>query len=172
MVGIVRALRDVPAAVLGRRMDLLAWNALGNGLFAPHVPLEAPDDPATRPNWARLLFLDPRCRAVFLDWPGTARDLVGRLRASASRHPHDPVIAELVGNLSAASPEFDRMWLAHPVFERPLGTARLCHPEVGELELRDEVLRSTEEPDQLLITFHAEPGTAGERALQTLAGGR
>jgi transcriptional regulator with XRE-family HTH domain len=166
--GLVRALDPVPAGVLGRRMDLLAWNPLCHALFAPHLPFRAPERAVSRPNWARLLFGDPRCRELFVAWEENAVDLVGRLRASAGRHRGDAELAALVRELRALSPEFERYWVEHPVQERPLGTARLRHPLVGRLELRDEVLRSPEDPDQLLVTFHADPGSPSERALHRL----
>jgi len=159
----------VPAAVLGRSTDMLAWNRLAHAVFAAHVPFEAPEAAATRPNWARMLFLDARSRELFVDWPGTARDLVGRLRVTASRHPRDARLAAHVDGLRAESAEFDRLWCAHPVQEAARGTARLRHPLVGELVLFDEVLRAPGADDQLLVTFHAEPGSPSEAALRRLA---
>jgi hypothetical protein len=56
MCQLLDALGDVPAVVLGRRSDVLAWNRLGHALFAGHVDVEAPRTPAQRPNMTRLVF--------------------------------------------------------------------------------------------------------------------
>ncbi|WP_219414466.1 MmyB family transcriptional regulator [Pseudonocardia nigra] len=159
----------VPAAVLGRTTDVLTWNGPAHAVFAGHLPVAAPDVDATRPNWARLLFLDPRYRDLFADWPGTVRDIVGRLRVTAAEHPRDGGLAALVRDLREASPVFGRLWAAHPVQEVSRGAVRLCHPELGELELYDEVLRSPADADQLVVTFHAAPGSRSEMALRRLA---
>jgi transcriptional regulator with XRE-family HTH domain len=168
LAGIVHGLRKVPAGVLGRRMDVLAWNPLAHALFAPHIPFAAPEDPRTRPNWAWLLFCDPRCRETFVDWPRTLRDLAGRLGAATSQHPRDEDLRALIDQLHARSPEFAGLWTQHPVAEEALGSARLRHPDVGELQVRDEVLRSTEDADQLLVTFHSVPGSGTEHLLARL----
>lgn len=168
LAGVVRHLHEVPAGVLGRGMDVLAWNPVCHALIAPHIPFDAPDRDATRPNWARLLFTDARCREPFLDWAATARDLVGRLRTSAGRLPGDPHVDAVVAELRAGSAEFRALWSTHPVQGRPLGLVRLRHPVVGDLELHDEILVAAEDSGQTLVTFHAEPGSTNEKALHAL----
>src|SRR5262249_6034197 len=49
---LMEALGDIPAMVLGRRSDVLAWNRLGHSLFAGHVEYAAPETSARRPNMA------------------------------------------------------------------------------------------------------------------------
>ncbi|WP_323179963.1 hypothetical protein [Streptomyces sp. NBC_00555] len=61
-VQLLDGLADVPAIVLGRRSDVLAWNRLGHALFAGDLGRGAPDLPAQRPNMARLVFLDSHTR--------------------------------------------------------------------------------------------------------------
>ena len=43
---LLRAVDGVPALVLGRRTDVLAWNTLGHALLAGHLDVHSPDDPA------------------------------------------------------------------------------------------------------------------------------
>ena len=38
-------MRDVPAVLLGRRNEVLAWNPLGHALLAGHCDLGAPGRP-------------------------------------------------------------------------------------------------------------------------------
>ena len=112
---LVAALGDVPAVVLGRRSDVLAWNATGHALFAGHVTVDGPDHPARRPNMARLMFLDAHTRALYADWPAKARAVVATLRMASGQHPDDPLLAALVGELPVKSPEFAAMWADHRV---------------------------------------------------------
>ncbi|MGB9378130.1 MAG: helix-turn-helix domain-containing protein, partial [Mycobacteriales bacterium] len=58
-VTLLKSMPTVPALLLGRRNDILAWNPLGHALLAGHLEFTAPEGPSTRPNQLRLLFLDP-----------------------------------------------------------------------------------------------------------------
>ncbi|MBU2665056.1 helix-turn-helix transcriptional regulator [Actinoplanes bogorensis] len=165
---ILRTLHEVPAGVLGRSMNMLGWNRLAHALFADHLPFETPWATEGTLSWARLLFLDDKCRGRFARWEMQAQDMVGRLRAAQARHPDDPALASVVADLRAASPEFAELWAAHPVRDHSLGDVYLAHPALGDLQLRDTVLRPAEEDDQLLILFHAEPGSDSERKLAEL----
>ena len=60
--------------LLGRRNDVLAWNPLGRALAAAHLAFTDPDDPATRPNQIRLLFLDRHTRELHRDWAELIHD--------------------------------------------------------------------------------------------------
>lgn len=109
--------------------------------------------------------LDPASRSLFVDWTTVLEDIAGRLRVNAARHPDDPEIAAVVAALCSASPRFAETWERHPARERPLGGTRLDHPVLGKLHLKDTVLRSAEDEDQVIIVFHPEVGSPTERAL-------
>ena len=55
-----------------------------------------------------MLFCDPHTRELYRDWPSEARRAVASLRLIAGQYPSDRALAELVGQLSIASPEFAR----------------------------------------------------------------
>ncbi|MQS39439.1 helix-turn-helix domain-containing protein, partial [Streptomyces katsurahamanus] len=88
-----------PAVILGRRNDILAWNALGHALVAPHLPSGAPDHPGTRPSLPRLLFLDPQVRALYRNWDQEAADYVAYLRLISGKYPDDETLTSMVGEL-------------------------------------------------------------------------
>jgi transcriptional regulator with XRE-family HTH domain len=155
---------SVPVFVLGRSMDLLAWNRLAAALIGDPGRL-----PAEQRNMARMTFLDPACRAHYPDWERVARETVGYLRHCAGRHPEDPELAALVGELSLKSEQFARWWAGHLVREKTHGTKRMLHPVVGELTLNYETLMVAGEADQALIAYTAEPGSESETALRLLA---
>src|SRR5579871_5389754 len=49
------AMTDIPALLLDRRDDVLAWNHMGHALLAGHLAPGSPETPATRPNLIRML---------------------------------------------------------------------------------------------------------------------
>ncbi|MFI9311385.1 helix-turn-helix transcriptional regulator [Streptomyces triculaminicus] len=156
-------LRDVPALVMGRRMDVLAWNTAASALLGDYAALT----PAER-NIPRITFLDPASRDLYADWTACARENVAYLRWEAGRYPDDPHLAGLIGELSVKSEDFRRWWAEHPVQDKTSGTKRFHHPLVGDLHLTYETLRATDDPDQALITYAAEPRTPSHDALRML----
>lgn len=163
----IDALR-VPAIVLGRRTDILAWNQLGHALLAAALDVDAPGDEWRRPNWSRLFFLDPHYRALIVDRPGKARDTVADLRLLTGRFPDDRRLAELVGELSIASPEFAELWAAHPAYGCAHHTREYDHELVGRLTLTDELMSLPDEGQRVAV-FTAEPGSPSHDALELLA---
>lgn len=152
-----------PAFVLGRRMDILAWNALGDAVvgFSRMPPEER--------NMPRQVFLNPQARELYPDWPAVAAETVAYLRLDAGQHPHDKELATLVGELSLGSEDFRRLWADHQVKEKTYGTKRMTHPVAGELSMPYETLTVSGEPDQVLVVYTPEPGSRTEERVRLLA---
>jgi transcriptional regulator with XRE-family HTH domain len=162
---ILETLDDViPAFVFGRRMDVLASNRLARALMTDFDAL-----PPRERNLLRYTFLDESSRELFIDWDEVARDNVATLRLDAGRHPDDPQLVELVGELSVKSPEFRRWWADHNVRERTHGIKRYHHPLVGDLTVNYESVAVLGDPDQTLCIYTAEAGSSSETALRLLA---
>ncbi|MFD7813590.1 helix-turn-helix domain-containing protein [Streptomyces sp. NPDC059785] len=157
-------MEGTPAYITGRRSDVLAWNRMCAALFGDWGEL-----PAQERNWARLIFLRPEYRDLFLDWEQKASDIVSYLRMDAGCHPDDPRLSALVGEVSVKSQEFRRLWATHDVKEKTHGVKRFRHPLVGELTLRFETFALPDDTEQSLVVYHAEPGTASAEALRLLA---
>jgi transcriptional regulator with XRE-family HTH domain len=157
-------LDGVPAYVTGRRSDILAWNRMAAAVFGDWSQM-----PAQERNWARMVFLDPEYRELYMDWEQKASDIVSFLRMDAGCHPDDPRLSALVGELSVKSEEFRQLWATHDVKEKSHGAKRLRHPLVGELTLSFETFKLPDDSEQSVITYHAEPGSASEQALRLLA---
>ncbi|MGW5639308.1 helix-turn-helix transcriptional regulator [Streptomyces sp. NPDC003832] len=166
---LLAAMTEIPALVLDRRSDVLAWNRLGHALLAGHLAADSPDTPATRPNLTRMLFLDERYQALYPDRDEEAQLAVASLRLVAGRHKDDRALAELVGQLAMLSPEFAASWARHPVRTCTSGPKRLRHPLVGTMELSFENLMIPGPTGQRLIAYTAEPGSPSDAALRLLA---
>ncbi|MFJ7495131.1 helix-turn-helix domain-containing protein [Streptomyces sp. NPDC097727] len=157
-------LTEAPALVLGRRLDILAWNPAAIALYT--------DFPALRPrcrNYVNLLFTDPVVRAMHLDWEHDARDAVAALRSEAAADPDDPELARLVGELSVKEPDFRTWWAEHHVSGAGYGTKRYRHPLVGDLTLDCDTWAGPEGSGQRLMVLTAEPGSPSHDALRILA---
>ncbi|MET0492083.1 MAG: helix-turn-helix transcriptional regulator [Actinoplanes sp.] len=166
---LVDAFGDAPAVVLGRRSDVLAWNRTGHALLAGHLDPQIPDHPDQRPNFARLVFLDAHTRDLFVDWPKKARNVVGKLRFAAGRHPDDPGLASLIGELSMKSEQFATMWAEHGVRKWVLTAYRMHHPTLGRIELNLQSLDVPQEEGQRIVVATADPDSASAAALSLLA---
>ncbi|GGL99677.1 helix-turn-helix domain-containing protein [Micromonospora yangpuensis] len=163
---LVAALGEAPVLVLGRRGDVLAWNRAGNALFAGHVDFRGPDLPEDRPNMARMVFLDPHTRELYVDWPEKARAVVGALRLASGQHPGDAALAALVGELSVKSPEFSRMWADHRVKSGGEPVYVMRHPLVGTMRVTQQNLRTDQ--GQHVVVATTENGSPAQAAMTLL----
>ncbi|MFI6929574.1 helix-turn-helix transcriptional regulator [Streptomyces sp. NPDC050287] len=165
---LLAAMSEVPALILDRRNDVLAWNRLGHALLAGHLPPESPDTQGARPNLTRMLFLDEQYRDLYPNWDEEAQLSVASLRLVAGRHPDDRRLAELVGQLTVRCEEFTSRWARHPVRTCTSGVKQLRHPLVGTMDLSFENLVVPGSSGQRLIAYTAEPGSPSEAALRLL----
>jgi transcriptional regulator with XRE-family HTH domain len=150
---------ELPAFAENRMFDVLAANRLATAL-----------SPGIRPGTNRLrsVFLDPGERDLHPDWEQATGGLVASFRASIGTDADDPRIAQLVGELSLASERFRQLWARHDVKPLAGAQARMRHPQVGMLELRREKLSIGDSGGQLLVIYHAEPGSETARSLALL----
>lgn len=156
-------LEDLPAMILGPRLDILAWNPLAAALYVDFGEL-----PDRERNYVRLVFTHPVMRALYVDWEGVARRGVEFLRMEAGENPSDPVLMALVGELSIADQQFREWWAAHRVAHQDFGTKELRHEKVGELTLDWDTFRYAGAPEQQLVIWSAEPDSPSYRKLQEL----
>ncbi|WEV27419.1 helix-turn-helix transcriptional regulator [Streptomyces sp. 71268] len=166
------AVGEVPALVVGRRADVLAWNGLGHALLAGHLDPTSPERPADRPNLARLLFLDPHGRDLYVDRWRKARAMVSNLRHVTGRHPGDAGLAALIGELSIGSLEFAALWADHRVHPCEGDVYELRHPVVGPLTVTQQNLPLPRSPGQSLVLVTAAADSASQHALTLLAQAR
>jgi transcriptional regulator with XRE-family HTH domain len=154
---------DTPAVALGRRMDILAWNAAAAALYTDFEQI-----PAGRRNYLRLLFTHPGVRAMHVEWEHDARTAVAALRMEAAEDPDDPDLAVLVGELSVLDPDFRTWWAGHRVDSSSYGTKHYLHPLVGDLTLDCDTWNSPDGSGQRLMVLTAAPGTPSHDRLRIL----
>ncbi|WFE65246.1 helix-turn-helix transcriptional regulator [Micromonospora sp. WMMD714] len=156
---------DTPAVVLGRHLDLLAWNPWAVALLGD------PDGyPPDRLNMLLLMFDEAatrtrRCAA----WERQALDYIGMLRAAVATDPTHPRATAIVGELSIRSAEFRRLWSRHDVRESVSGTKTFQVPGVGDIVLDWDTYPLPGSPGPVMLVFTAEPGSADADALRLLA---
>jgi hypothetical protein len=161
---ILAELDTTPALVLGRHLDILAWNSLAAALLTDFDKV-----PAKNRNYARLIFTDPAFRELCLDWRTSARICVAHLRLEAARYPGDCGLAALVGELSVADADFRQWWAGRQLSGLRKGTKRLRHPVVGDLTLDWDSLTCAADPTQKLVIATADPGTPSHDGILLLA---
>lgn len=165
------AMPQVPAVLLNRQTDVLAWNRSGHSLLAAGVPFEAPDRNDCRPNLTRMLFLDPDTRRLYARWDEEAARAVASLRLAYGRFSRDVQITTLVDELVVQSAEFAAVWQSQSVENCISGTKSFCHPFVGGVDLAFEALLLPDGSGDRLLTYTAEPGSSAEVAVQRLLSG-
>lgn len=158
---------SVPAIVLGRRGDVLAWNRAGHALIAEHLDYDAPTHPETRPSIPRMFFLDPLHRDLYRNWDELGRIHIGYLRLTSGRYPDDAKLAELIGELTMHSPEFATIWATGDVADCTSGPMHLQHPTLGAVDVDYQVWLQPDSPDHRLEVY-TPSNEASRDAIQIL----
>ncbi|WP_338692901.1 helix-turn-helix domain-containing protein [Streptomyces sp. Q6] len=156
-------LTQTPALVLGRRLDVLAWNVSAVALYTDFAAI-----PVAHRNYLRLMFSHPAIRALHREWEHDARDAVAAVRMEAGTDPDDPELARLVGDLTLRDSDFGRWWAEHRVNSATSGTKHYRHPLVGDLTLDCDTWSGSDGSGQRLMVLTAEAGSPSHDALRIL----
>jgi transcriptional regulator with XRE-family HTH domain len=150
-----------PAFIHGRRLDVLASNALARAL----TPLSEPGT-----NLLRSWFLDPEDRKRYDDVEFVLTQAVAYFRASVASNPDDPDVQNLVDELSLKSEQFRHIWARHDVQPGMSGEGPLYHhPALGALRLRYRTFALSGTEGHTLYVVSAAPGSRDARALARLS---
>ncbi|MFE0521370.1 helix-turn-helix domain-containing protein [Streptomyces sp. NPDC058954] len=162
---VLNELSVAPGVILGRHLDILAWNPTAAALFGTDFAKVSQQ----QRNYVRQLFTDPAMRTLYADWEDSARNAVAVLRQQAAARPDDRRLADLVGELSVQDDQFCQWWGGRPVVPRTGGTKVFNHPVAGELSLAWDALTCVADPDQQLIVWSAEPDSRAYEGLRFLS---
>jgi len=152
-----------PALVVGRFLDVLAWNPLAGALLGDFVHL-----PAAERNLL-FLFLHPQADQTCPDRKATAAELTAMLRAQVAAEPGHPRAEEIIAGLTASSAEFTQLWGRHDVEETTRGRMRVNHPLAGELSLDWDAYPMPGTPGPVLIVYTVPQDGPDAARLQRLA---
>lgn len=147
--------RSVPAFVLGPALDVLAFNPLGDAIY-DFGGMTGPF--ANNHVWRH--FLDPKRRALFVDWEDVAANVAGWTRMRYGHRSDDTRLNAVLAEVRESSPEFRRFWnetrTAPPTASL---TYRLRHPRFDRLSFSSMRFTPEGEPDVLLIAMIANDST-------------
>lgn len=170
-IRLITSLAATPAVIIGKRSEVLGWNALGHRLVAGHLDFDSPERVADRPNMTRLLFLDAHTRELYTRWQEEAVRAVSSLRVLGGKSPEDAELTSLVGELTVKSPEFGKLWAKHPVENCVSGLKSFRHPEVGDFDLNFEVLTPPDDSGHRVLMYTPDAGSPASGALDLLGRG-
>lgn len=140
-------LNPVPAYVMGRRYDYLAWNQAADSLFA----LSEASSPYGR-NLIWRLFTSQTMRER-PNWEQLARATLAEFRTASTRYPGDRWFEELIEDLKRISPEFCQWWPHHDVRSTLDGYKAIAHPTLGLLEFEHLTLQVLSNPDVRIMIY-------------------
>ena len=155
---LIRRLLDqsdpIPAFVLGRRWDVLAWNRAALAFF-----LDFERVPANERNMLWLAFTDSTLRSLLVDWRSRCQDTLARFRADYGRHAGDAHFVQLVDRLKSVSPEFAEWWPRHDILPMTEGRNAYDHPQAGRMIVENTSFLAVDNPELRLVVFMATPAS-------------
>ena len=126
---VLDALDPSPALIRTATWNVLAWNRAATVMLGDYGSL-----PPDQRNVLRIIFLDPRARAVQYDWESVARHVIGAFRVDAARAGAATEVEPLVEELCRLSPEFRMMWRDNEIRDvKGEAIKRIRHPVLGPL---------------------------------------
>ena len=151
---LIRRLLDqtdpVPAFVIGRRWDVLAWNRAALAFFFDFEQV-----PSNQRNTLWLIFTSSTLRSLLVDWRSRGQDTVARFRADYGRHAGDAHFVQLVERLKSVSPEFAEWWPRHDILPMTEGRNAYDHPQVGRMVVEHTMFSVSDNPELRLVVFLA-----------------
>ena len=148
-----------PAILRDRYWNLLAINDATRTVFGYGD---------TDHNCLISFFTNARYRSMHLPWASVAPAVVAAFRADAAHFPDDPEFDRMIGELSAASPEFAELWARHEVDAPTQAVKAVHHPEGGDLFFDMTTLAVVDRRDWYLELYNPRPSTGTEDRLERL----
>lgn len=161
---VLDALNPLPAYVIGRRWDVLAWNAT-----AEQVLLLSKSAPPYAYNCVWRMFADPLSRHLYHPkWEQVAQKVLAGFRAESARNTDEAWFKHLIADLQRVSPEFRAWWPRHDVRGRSDARKEIEHPLVGGLMFEHTSLQVPTLPELKLMIYTPLPETDTLEKLQQL----
>lgn len=157
---VLDAFATSPAIIATMRWDVVAWNAAAAAILTDYGRL-----PEGERNLLRRIFLDPRSRAMNLEWEDVARMVVAVFRAAITRAGVRDSAEDLVRAMRRDSADFARIWDEGEVRCLGDGIKRLRHPLLGEITLEFSAFAVDGRPELTMLVFTPTEGAERIKAL-------
>ncbi|HLG76386.1 MAG TPA: helix-turn-helix transcriptional regulator [Ktedonobacteraceae bacterium] len=161
---VIDTLNPLPAYVMGRRWDFLAWNTA-----AEHVLLLSKSVPPYEYNAVWRIFANPLSHRLYHPhWEQIAQKILAEFRAESASAADEEWFKRLTADLQRVSPEFRAWWPRHDVRGRADALKELEHPLVGCLKFEHTTLQVPMTPELKIMIYTPLPGTDTQEKLQQL----
>ena len=132
---------DVPAYMLDRQWNAIAWNGYAAALFTGWLDIGRKRTvQSPQPNLLQFMFLSPQSRTLITNWPERAQRLVAEFRADCGKAADDAPLADMIEQLKQGSADFARLWNSQQVVGRDGGLRQFHHPQKGTLHYEQVTL--------------------------------
>ncbi|GER90359.1 transcriptional regulator [Dictyobacter vulcani] len=161
---VIDALNPIPAYIIGRRWNYLAWNTT-----AEHIFLRSPSVPPYEYNAVWRIFADPMSHYIHNPkWEQVAQKVLAEFRADSARYADEEWFKRLIADLQRVSPEFRAWWPRHDVRGRDDAQKDMEHPLVGRLMFEHTTLQVPTAPELKVMIYTPLPETDTLAKLQQL----
>jgi transcriptional regulator with XRE-family HTH domain len=152
---VLDALTPVPAVILGRRWNYLAWNITADDILQLSRPTPPYDNNAV---WRT--FADPLSPVLHSPkWEQVAQKVLEEFRADSARYADEEWFKRLIADLQRVSPEFRAWWPRHDVRGRADARKDMMHPVVGQLMFEHTTLQVPTTPELKIMIYTPVPDT-------------
>ncbi|HEY4385593.1 MAG TPA: helix-turn-helix transcriptional regulator [Ktedonobacteraceae bacterium] len=160
---VLDALNPIPAYVIGRRWNYLAWNTTAERIF-----LLSKSVPPYEYNAVWRIFADPMSHIYNPQWEQVAQRVLAEFRADSARYAEEEWFKRLIADLQRVSPEFRAWWPRHDVRGRADARKDIEHPWVGCLMFEHTTLQVPTMPELKIMIYTPLPETDTLEKLQQL----
>ncbi len=161
---VLDGLNPMPAYVMGRRWDFLAWNTT-----AEQVLLLSKSVPPYGPNAVWRMFAHPLSRHLYHPkWEQVAQKMLAEFRAESARYADEEWFKRLITDLQHVSAEFRAWWPRYDVRGRSDSLKEIEHPLMGRLVFEHTTLQVPAQPELKIMIYTPLPETATREKLQQL----
>jgi transcriptional regulator with XRE-family HTH domain len=161
---VLDALTPLPAYIMGRRWDFLAWNSA-----AERALLLSRAVPPYEYNAVWRMFADPMSQQLYHpEWEQVAQKVLAEFRAESARYADEAWFKRLLADVQRVSPQFRAWWPRHDVRGRADARKNLEHPLVGRLRFEHTTLQVPTQPELKIMIYTPLPETDTLEKLEQL----
>ena len=162
---VLDALNPIPAYIIGRRWNYLAWNTAAEHVFL----LSESSVPPYEYNAVWRIFANPMSHRIYNpEWEQMAQRVLAEFRADSVRYADEEWFKRLIADLQRVSPEFRAWWPRHDVRGRADARKDIEHPLVGRLIFEHTTLQVPTTPELKVMIYTPLPETDTLAKLQQL----